>query len=1313
MAEIPGATVEVNGKLDDKGQNLFPPGFRWFLDPASDNLGILQGMEIRVFVMGIEVSDYVTQFDWSNNSSAESISPIASLRLSGNQETFSLTEDNVFNDRWKDQESDFRTSESIKHRLYKYKVLENVYDLQTKTSRWNLNPNSCIFHSGDTIRAFVKIPWTLQDIWQPIFNGYLNDPQITQQATNLFTLDVTCTTIADKLNKARVFINSQAPGLMAASLGSSGKAQRLPQFSDQVFQTSNVDLINLFSDIAQDSRNFKSFLFNTSIQSLLGYIFYGNDVSAKESSEQDDNQARASQQKKNSTEQEKIQAQRQIDELQGQIAVLKRKHRNFSALDPADSPRVKSLEGKIKTLESELEAKVKAQKASQENPANNQNRQGQNSGSGKVTKEESNREQILTPSGVLRKYGFGFLHPDLFIIEDFPITGETYVDDEIQPIVSDDSRGETTKPPTMASSYQKVWPAGPYNTIKGHYMEARKNHIHSGIDVTTGRPGEIQNKPLYAPVSGIITQAKHDASTSKGTGNAIELKGDDGYYQRFYHLASIGVSLNQKVNAGDIIGTIGGLPGVPGSGTSTGAHLHWEVSTASYKVGKGNYIDPKVWFNSGTSNSQTPSKTITPQPLSIDQVNRKIDEEMALRETWDSSSLDMNTEQEVMAYWHARCLFGFANGVPKQEDGSVYNVNDKDPEEYEPKELLNLAQFRPNAWLTYDEVTFIGNNSDWLGVYSPHGKAVAIAYKRPRTGFGINMGIGSTEIQDGFSESTTTTRAQILTGFLSAIDYRWWVTGNGDVIVDFPHYDLKPEDYGSWEHYLSIDGEIWNNSYKENFAEIPSIFIVRGGFGGLQSNLGDGAAISASMEIVYQLPTAMIRNGVKIQTFSYPHVRDQKKLAILGMVQINKTIANCTQLSMDALPPLLPITPNCPIYMGHQDAYGLVDSTSFSWMISNNQIKSNLRVEVSAIRVRMTPEQAFIEEMMVEEEENYKNELEILKMDSSKSAQEKNTKLESLKKNKHAGSEAYQEKWQDKKDSYKDSTRKKYKHIQGQSSLILDYRKVCQQNLKNSDKYRASGSGAIIDAPQPRLISSPSLGDIQSNRTSTLKNLGDGIVLDKKVPIQPSSSTQLFTQPKVLEPKLQEKFDGHFKEGIVNPQAQEAILKHTNIVSGAQPDFLYYNLDGTPNYDMGMGLMGLKDSTLEQLEVKPAGIVSSMKVDPNLSNVDKMVVSQESIKNHPYLDPDYSIQMGIANTKQLDRIVGDTNLNPTLYGYALQRGPKDRALQETLKEVNTKDLSKENSQRITSNLQKWSAHYGNPTKRDQCYPSVFNDMRLG
>lgn len=88
--------------------------------------------------------------------------------------------------------------------------------------------------------------------------------------------------------------------------------------------------------------------------------------------------------------------------------------------------------------------------------------------------------------------------------------------------------------------------------------------LHAGVDIAKEN---IQNTPVLAAKKGTVTYS----GWINGYGNVIIINHDNGIQTRYAHLNSIGVSVNQKVEAGQVIGKVGS------TGDSTGPHLHFEI----------------------------------------------------------------------------------------------------------------------------------------------------------------------------------------------------------------------------------------------------------------------------------------------------------------------------------------------------------------------------------------------------------------------------------------------------------------------------------------------------------------------------------------------------------------------------------------------------------------------------------------------------------------------------------------------------------------------------------------------------------------
>ena len=99
---------------------------------------------------------------------------------------------------------------------------------------------------------------------------------------------------------------------------------------------------------------------------------------------------------------------------------------------------------------------------------------------------------------------------------------------------------------------------------------------HKGYDLVG-----VGSKEVTAAVGGTVTQSRIVTDKSNLTwqwGNYVTVKGDDGNYYYYCHLASRAVSKGQRVNAGDKIGIMGA------TGYVYGAHLHFEVRKSDGKT---------------------------------------------------------------------------------------------------------------------------------------------------------------------------------------------------------------------------------------------------------------------------------------------------------------------------------------------------------------------------------------------------------------------------------------------------------------------------------------------------------------------------------------------------------------------------------------------------------------------------------------------------------------------------------------------------------------------------------------------------------
>ncbi len=103
-------------------------------------------------------------------------------------------------------------------------------------------------------------------------------------------------------------------------------------------------------------------------------------------------------------------------------------------------------------------------------------------------------------------------------------------------------------------------------------------HWYNAVDIANGC-----GNPVYSAAEGEVLSVKYGYNL--GAGNYIKILHTNGAVTFYGHLGNILVAASQSVSQGHIIGLIGGKPGTPGAGRSTGCHLHFEVRGARNPFG--------------------------------------------------------------------------------------------------------------------------------------------------------------------------------------------------------------------------------------------------------------------------------------------------------------------------------------------------------------------------------------------------------------------------------------------------------------------------------------------------------------------------------------------------------------------------------------------------------------------------------------------------------------------------------------------------------------------------------------------------------
>ncbi|MEK8108190.1 M23 family metallopeptidase [Micromonospora sp. M12] len=89
-----------------------------------------------------------------------------------------------------------------------------------------------------------------------------------------------------------------------------------------------------------------------------------------------------------------------------------------------------------------------------------------------------------------------------------------------------------------------------------------------------------------------LRRGHHPEHPYNGTGgHTVTIQHADGYRSQYLHLSQFLLANGASVSAGTIVGRSGGAAGAPGSGSSTGPHLHWHMIDPA-----GTRINPLVYI---------------------------------------------------------------------------------------------------------------------------------------------------------------------------------------------------------------------------------------------------------------------------------------------------------------------------------------------------------------------------------------------------------------------------------------------------------------------------------------------------------------------------------------------------------------------------------------------------------------------------------------------------------------------------------------------------------------------------------------------
>ena len=225
---------------------------------------------------------------------------------------------------------------------------------------------------------------------------------------------------------------------------------------------------------------------------------------------------------------------------------------------------------------------------------------------------------------------------------------------------------------------------------------------------------------------------------------------------------------------------------------------------------------------------------------------------------------------------------------------------------------------------TRDEMEEVGRGTTMDGAFAPN--KIRLWFMLPKEGTGPKnlADLSNVSIQMSH-EISWTSRLEIVRNFVAALDYNFMVSPHGDLIVEFPMVDFRPEDFGEFKSTFRINKGLISTSIGDEQTPPPAGMIVQTGFGE-GAGAPDGVAGNLARIFVYS-PYIAARYGIEIVNESIPFLllKDKAVAQQRSVVMYQKVLARSHVLSMTfSYRPF--ILPNRPLHHMRRTRIGNVVS---------------------------------------------------------------------------------------------------------------------------------------------------------------------------------------------------------------------------------------------------------------------------------------------------------------------------------------------------------------------------------------------------
>jgi len=248
------------------------------------------------------------------------------------------------------------------------------------------------------------------------------------------------------------------------------------------------------------------------------------------------------------------------------------------------------------------------------------------------------------------------------------------------------------------------------------------------------------------------------------------------------------------------------------------------------------------------------------------------------------------------------------------------------------------SSMAPGTYLTKTQVYALGTATvpDQLG--SPD--ATKVHFLLPAEGTPLQNMIEWTVQDTGpVARVEFQSRYDLICQLLKTLDYQLYVSGMGDIIVEFPMYDFQPTDYNEAYNslYTFYNHVTTDNVNDEGGAPISALEVTSTRLEAFLKNAAEEvgqAPIGTDRELRQTVFSSVMasRFGPMMETYNVPGVTDPGRLIRLGYIEFNKRLAAFNLFDFNAAyRPYISV--NRPIFHVRKQRFGISKSVTYVWRI--------------------------------------------------------------------------------------------------------------------------------------------------------------------------------------------------------------------------------------------------------------------------------------------------------------------------------------------------------------------------------------------